>query len=79
MKDKGLYRKFSVIRNDGKSAEGEKHENCFYFVLDLTHDIHAIPALRAYAKSCAEDYPELSKDLLITTSNLETEGTKNDD
>jgi len=63
-KGMGLYPKFRVERRDGKSAEGEKHEYCDYFVLDLKHDPHAVPALRAYAMSCREEYPQLSADLL---------------
>lgn len=62
--DKGLYRKFHVYRADGSSDPGGKHEHCEYFVLDLTHDKHAIPALRAYAESCKEEYPELAYDLM---------------
>jgi hypothetical protein len=42
---RGLYDKFNVSRTDGKSAPGEKHAGCRHFVLDLTHDPHARPAL----------------------------------
>jgi len=59
----GLHRKFIVTRTDGKSAPGQKHDGCDYFVLDLTHDPHAAPALRAYADSCRADYPLLAADL----------------
>lgn len=63
-KKRGLYRKFIVKRTDGKSEDGEKHEGCEYFVLDLTHDQHAIPAIIAYAKSCGKDgYRELAVDI----------------
>ncbi len=62
-RDRGLYDKFYVERRDGKSAAGEKHYGCDYFVLDLTHDPHAIPALRAYAASCLKEYPLLADDL----------------
>jgi len=62
-KTKGIYGKFMVKRTDGKDATGEKHENCDYFVLDLTHDPYALPALAAYATSCGHQYPELAKDL----------------
>ena len=48
-KSKGLYEKFQVCRIDGSHLPGGKHENCDYFVLDLSHDPHAIPALKAYA------------------------------
>ncbi len=60
---RGLYEKFRVERNDGRSAPGEKHANCEYFVLDLTHDPHALPALTAYAESCKESHPVLSQEL----------------
>lgn len=62
-RDKGLFNKFTVRRTDGGDADGEKHEGCEYFVLDLNHDKHAIPALLAYAESCAADYPLLAADL----------------
>ena len=60
---RGLYRKFTVRRTDGKSEYGGKHYECSYFVLDLDHDKHAIPALLAYAESCKDEYPELAEDL----------------
>lgn len=64
-KEKGIYRKFNVSRTDGSSEPGGKHEDCTYFVLDLDHDPHAKAALRAYQKSCCDDFPELGSDLLI--------------
>ena len=60
---KGLYEKFHVERTDGRSAPGEKHDGCEYFVLDLDHDPHALPALIAYEKSCRADFPGLAADL----------------
>ena len=61
---KGLIGKFTVTRNDGKSAAGEKHDGCSYFSLDLTHDPHAKPALAAYAKSARKvGYTALADDL----------------
>lgn len=60
----GLYRKYDVHRTDGSDAPGGKHEQCCYFVLDLTHDKHALPALKAYAKSCSDEFPRLAADLL---------------
>lgn len=56
----GLYRKYRVERLHDPTG---KHARCDYYVLDLTHDPHAIPALRAYADSCAADYPHLAADL----------------
>lgn len=60
---RGLYERYKVDRTDGSSAKGQKHDGCPYFVLDLEHDRHAKAALRAYAESCAKDYPELAEDL----------------
>jgi hypothetical protein len=62
-RETGLIDKFRVQRTDGSDAPGQKHDGCAYFVLDLTHDPHAIPALATYARSCAADYPALAKDL----------------
>lgn len=62
--ERGLYEKYKVTRTDGSSEKGGKHEKCAYFVLDMTHDKHALAALRAYAKSCRDEYPELSTDLI---------------
>lgn len=62
-KTRGLYDKFIVERTDGKSAPGQKHHDCRYFVLDIDHDPNAIPALRAYGKACMSEYPNLSRDI----------------
>ena len=59
----GIYRKFTVIRTDGSSEQGGKHEYCSYFVLDWEHDPFAVPAALAYASACEATYPELAKDL----------------
>lgn len=71
-KNRGLYDKFSVKRTDGRDDPGEKHDDCRYFVLDLTHDPLAIPAARAYALSAwIAGYRQLSEDLteLVYDSN----------
>ncbi|MFZ6767809.1 hypothetical protein ACO0LM_12065 [Undibacterium sp. Di26W] len=60
----GLFGKFTVLRNDGKDARGEKHHDCEYFVLDVSHDPHAKPALAEYAKACRQTHPSLSADLI---------------
>lgn len=62
---RGLYQKYRVERIDGSSAPGGKHDGCEYFVLDLTHDPHALPAIEAYAESCKKDYPNLHWDLKV--------------
>jgi hypothetical protein len=64
-RDRGLYEKFRRLeRADGRSAPGEKHEDCEYFILDLDHDLHAVAALRAYALSCRLSHPKLAADLI---------------
>ena len=69
-KQRGLYNKFLVEREDGSSDVGEKHFGCDYFVLDLTHDRHAIAALFAYADSCQTEYPLLAQDLRAKAVHL---------
>lgn len=67
---KGLYGKFRVERTDGKSEEGEKHHDCDYFVLDLTHDPFAYHAILAYARKCGDDFPELAEDLYAKAAKM---------
>ncbi len=62
-KTRGLFGKFIVKRMDGTDAPGAKHDGCWYFVLDLTHDKFAIPALERYADACGVEYPLLARDL----------------
>jgi hypothetical protein len=62
-KNRGLYNKYRIERTDGRSAPGEKHSDCEYFVLDITHDPFALPALDAYAIACEADFPDLAQDL----------------
>lgn len=58
---KGLYNKYKVVRLGETVRE---HKDCQYFVLDISHDPHALPAIRAYADSCEKDgYVELANDL----------------
>lgn len=68
----GIYEKFTVKRTDGKDQWGEKHEHCQYFVLDVSHDPFALPALETYASACKEQYPMLAQDILamITAHKL---------
>lgn len=75
---KGLHDKYIVRRTDGSSEEGGKHYGCQYFVLDLNHDPHAIPALEAYAESCKHSHPELSEDLLSRIARMKSPGQSND-
>ncbi len=62
----GLFRKFNVTRVDGQDETVlDKHYNCAYFVLDLTHDPAALPALAAYADAVDATHPYLARDLRI--------------
>lgn len=58
--DLGKYR---VERADGSTRPGCKHADCRYFVLDLTHDRFAGPALAAYSMACQKEYPRLAEEL----------------
>ena len=62
-RQKGLYQKFNVSRTDGADQPGGKHHAAEYFVLDLSDDPFAIPAIVAYAAACRADYPALAADL----------------
>lgn len=70
----GVYEKYHVRRTDGRDAPGEKHADCCYFVLDLNHDKHAIPALKAYADACALEYPLLAIHLRLALGNIQARG-----
>lgn len=70
-KERGIYGKYHVSRVDGSSEPGSKHEHCSYWVLDLTHDPHALPAYKAYAEACAEEYPVLAAEILHHLEKLE--------
>lgn len=56
-RERGLYGKYHVEKVNGKPIG-----QCF--VLE-EHDRHAVPALRAYAESCAHDYQSLATDLAL--------------
>lgn len=61
----GIYKKYDVKRVDDPN---NKHPDCEYFVLDLTHDKYAIPALIAYANACSKEFPALATDLREITN-----------
>ena len=60
----GVYRKFNVSRTDGRDQPGGDRHGAEYFVLDVTHDKFAKPALAAYAAACRNDYPALADDMV---------------
>lgn len=70
-KDRGLYQKFHVQREDGRDQKGETHFGCDYFVLDLTHDPFAMAALFAYAKECESEFPQLAADIRMKLVSVE--------
>jgi len=69
----GLYRKYSVRRLGDKRR---KHADCEYYVLDLHHDPFAAAALRAYAKACFHEFPQLAEDLTFKAFNSERRTAK---
>ncbi len=69
--NEGLYRKYDVRRTDGSDAPGGEHHGCRYFVLDLSHDPHSVPALQAYTQSCQADKPALAADLRVYNAGPE--------
>ncbi|MBY0241910.1 MAG: hypothetical protein K2X55_21615 [Burkholderiaceae bacterium] len=72
----GLYDKFIVKRADGRDSAGEKHADCQLFVLDITHDNHALPAIAAYAASCMDEFPQLAADLRSKLTARLTDGNE---
>lgn len=70
-RNRGIYEKYRVDRTDHQDMFGKKHYGCEYFVLDMTHDPHAVPALLAYAKACRTDgYAKLADDLEATIKQI---------
>jgi hypothetical protein len=61
---RGLFAKFRVERLTS-SSRGIDHTDCRYFVLDITHDPHALPAALTYADSCESEYPFLAQDIRL--------------
>lgn len=74
--DSGFYDKYRVRRTDRSDEPGGKHEDCKYFVLDLTHDPYAVDALEAYGKACSIELPNLSKELLSWAANKRLDKSK---
>lgn len=62
--NRGLYNKYRVERLWSPGST-KKHDDCDYFVLDLSHDKHAHPAIAAYVQSLREqgEYGMLADDL----------------
>lgn len=72
MSDDGpLFNKYVVKRSDGTDKPGGKHEDCQYFVLDLSHDPFAKNAVRVYAVSCRPTHPILGTALLDLVDKLD--------
>lgn len=58
-----VFNKYDVRRTDGQDRWGEKHLGCNYWVLDLTHDPAALPAVLAYADAVEATHPQLAADI----------------
>lgn len=71
-RQQGIFHKFDVRRTDGRDAPGEKHHGAEYFVLDITDDPFSIPALVAYAKACANEYPALAAELQSKVDHIQS-------
>ena len=59
----GYYHKYDVKRVDEGGNEDIVHEACDFFVLDLTHDVHAVKALRQYRDAMVGVNMDLARDL----------------
>jgi hypothetical protein len=69
-KGRGLYNKFTVTRSDREAQA--RHDDCEYFVLDLTHDKLAIPALAAYESAAMQHgYDRLAEDLRLIRARMQ--------
>jgi|GEM_PF-2808359 len=60
----GFYGKYRVERSDREDRPGGRHHGCEYFVLDMTCDPAAVPAIEAYAVACRERRPRFAQVLL---------------
>lgn len=63
MNNTGLIRKYNVTRVDGKQDPPDAD----YFILKLGSSEaqrHERAAIKAYAESCKDEFPELAKDLM---------------
>lgn len=63
--DGPIYGKFHVVRADGRDGPGDKHDGCDYFVLDLSHDPAAQPAVMAYADAVEATHPRLAASIRL--------------
>lgn len=61
---RGWHNKFRVARIDGEHKAGKKHDGCEYFVLDLTHDPHAVATVMLYGQHVYFRRPGLYRDIV---------------
>lgn len=62
-KERGLYGKYIVQELDEVGELKAKQHEGRYFVLKVEKDPFAIPAMKAYARACADEYPQLAADI----------------
>lgn len=60
---RSAFTRFALSRTDGQDGHGMPHHGCEYFVLDITCDPFAVPALIAYARACQAGQPQLAEEL----------------
>lgn len=58
--DSTWHPRYRVEKRDDPDG---KHDACEFFVLDLTHDPHAVFALRAYAAAIQQTNPEFAAEI----------------
>jgi hypothetical protein len=75
-KAEGIIEKFfPPVRLDGTSAAGEKHDGCDYWILDLSHDRFALPALANYRYWVKlNGYDALAADLDVKIKEMQARG-----
>jgi hypothetical protein len=64
---KGLYDKYTVVKNDGSITDSDAD----YFVLRLDTDPHARIAALAYADSVKAENPNLAFDIFQRVSKID--------
>jgi len=69
--NRGLYRKYSVKRRDGRDKKkGDRRRGAVYFVLDVVNDPFAVAALTNYRLECEGNCPLLANELFALEQEL---------
>ena len=73
-RNRGMYPKYYVSRIDGSDQPGGIHHGSDYYVLDLTNDKFAKPAIVAYVDACKTELPALAIDLMSKVNDVVPNG-----